>query len=103
MKLYTNYPYNFFTQTTQVVADLAKVQLEVVIVSKEEQETKEFKDKKLLSFPFLETDDGQLIFESSAVATYFARCASKSGLYGQTPFQQAKVDEWIAWNQFTFM
>ena len=36
MKLYTNYPYNFFTQTTQVVADLAKVQLEVVIVSKEE-------------------------------------------------------------------
>ena len=86
MKLYTNYPYNFFTQTTQVVADLAKVQLEVVIVSKEEQETKEFKDKKLLSFPFLETDDGQLIFESSAVATYFARCASTSGLYGQTPF-----------------
>jgi len=56
-----------------------------------------------MSFPFLETDDGQLIFESSAVATYFARCAASSGLYGQTPFQQAKVDEWLAWNQFTFM
>ena len=53
-----------------------------------------------MSFPFLETSDGQQIFESSAVATYFARCAPASGLYGQTPFQQAKVDEWISWNQF---
>ena len=102
MKLYTNTPFNFFTQTTLVVADMAKVQVEVVVVSKEEQESKEFKDKKLIAFPFLETDDGQLIFESSAVATYFARCAPKSGLYGQTPFQQAKCDEWMAWNQFTF-
>lgn len=82
---------------------MAKVQVEVVVVSKEDQESKEFKDKKLISFPFLETDEGELIFESSAVATYFARCAPKSGLYGQTPFQQAKVDEWLAWNQFTFM
>jgi len=92
MKLYTNTPFNFFTQTTMVIADLAKVQVELVCVSKEQLESKEFKDKKLMSFPFLETDGGELIFESSAVATYFARCAPKSGLYGQTPFQQAKVD-----------
>jgi len=36
MKLYTNTPFNFFTQTTQIIADLAKVQVELVIVSKEE-------------------------------------------------------------------
>ena len=102
MKIYTNYPFNFLTQTTQIIADLAKVPVEVVVVSKEEQEAKEFKDKKLIQFPFLETDEGDLIFECAAIATYIARCAPGSGLYGQSAFQQAKVDEWIAWNQATF-
>lgn len=86
MKIYTNYPFNFFTQTTQIVADMAKVPVEVVVVSKEEQETKEFKDKKLMQFPFLETDEGDLIFECPAVATYIARCAPQCGLYGQSVF-----------------
>ena len=102
MKIYTNYPFNFFTQTTQIIADLAKVPVEVVVVSKEEQETKEFKDKKLMQFPFLETAEGDLIFECPAVASYIARCAPQCGLYGQSTFQQAKVDEWIAWTQSTF-
>jgi glutathione S-transferase len=74
MKLYTNSPFNFFCQATQVVADMADVPYELVVVSEEEQNTKEFKAKKLMSFPFLETDDGSCISESSAIATFFARC-----------------------------
>lgn len=65
---------------------MAKVPIEVEIVPEEKRESKEFKAKKLMSFPFLETADGELVFESSAVATYFSRCAPASGLYGQTPF-----------------
>lgn len=71
---------------------MAGVPYELVVVSEEEQNTKEFKAKKLMSFPFLETDDGSFISESSAIATFFARCAPTSGLYGQSHFQQAKVD-----------
>jgi len=48
MKLYTNTPFNLFTQSTMVVADMAKVPVELVVVSKEQQESKEFKDKKLM-------------------------------------------------------
>lgn len=102
MKLYTQTPYNLLTQTTQIVAEMAKVNVETVIVSEEQQKDKEFQAKKLMQFPFLETADGEQIFESSAIATYFARCAPASGLYGQSPFQQAKIDEWISWNQFVW-
>lgn len=102
MKLYTNTPFNLFTQATQIVAEMARVNVELVLVSEEQQKDKDFQAKKLMKFPFLETDQGETIFESSALATYLARCAPASGLYGQTPFQQAKCDEWISWNQFVW-
>ena len=99
MKLYTNYPTNFFTQTCLVVADMCKVPVEMVVVSEADQQAADFKKKKLMKFPFLETPDGDLISESAAICTYLSRCAPASGIYGQTPFQSAKVDEWVSWNQ----
>ena len=99
MKLYTNYPFNFFTQTALIVADMAKVPVEMVVVSAEDQKAPDFQKKKLMKFPFLETPEGDLISETAAISTYFSRCAPSSGLYGQTPFQSAKIDEWVAWNQ----
>lgn len=86
MKLYVNYNTNLFGQLALVCADLAHVNVEVVVVSKEEQESKDFKAKKMVAFPILETDEG-LIFESAAIAAYFARCAPNSGLLGQSQFQ----------------
>jgi hypothetical protein len=35
MKLYTQTPYNLLTQTTQIVAEMARVNVETVIVSEE--------------------------------------------------------------------
>lgn len=99
MKLYTNYPTNFFTQTCLIVADMCRVPVEMVVVSEEDQKAADFQKKKLMQFPFLETDDGEIISECAAISTYFSRCAPASGLYGQSPFQSAKVDEWVAWNQ----
>ena len=48
MKLYTNTPYNLLTQTTQIVAELAKVKVDLVIVSEEQLKEKEFQAKKLM-------------------------------------------------------
>lgn len=62
--------------------------------------TKEWKAKNSTNrFPLLETDDGQIIFESSAISSFFARADPDSGLYGQTPFQAAQVDSMIAFLQ----
>lgn len=40
-----------------------------------------------------------MLWESTALVTHFTRHAPTSGLYGQSPFEAAKVDEWIAFNQ----
>ena len=50
-------------------------------------------------FPVLELDNGEMLFESVAIAMYFARQAPAAGLLGQSPFQTAQVDQWNAWTQ----
>ena len=97
MKLYTNKSWNMFTQVPLVVADLARVRVELVCVTEEQEKDKDFKAKKLANYPFLECEDGSILFESAAIATYLASCNPDRGLYGNTPFQQAKCDEWINW------
>jgi glutathione S-transferase/translation elongation factor EF-1beta len=95
MKLYSNNVGNFFAQTALVAADLANAQVSVEVLSKEQQNDKEFKAKNVNGkFPLLELESGELIFESAAIANHFARSAPASGLMGQTPFQTAQVHQW---------
>ena len=102
MKLYLNTPANLFGQTALVCADLAGVPVQVEYKDKAAANEKEFKAKHLTGkFPLLETAEGDLLFESTAIATHFIRHAPNSGLYGQTLFQQAQCDEWIAFTQCT--
>ena len=99
-KVYVNSPANIFAAWALAVADLAGVPVQVVVLDKAQQNEKDFKAKNPTGlFPLLETADGTILFESAAIAAHFARHAPTSGLLGQTPFQQAKVDEWIAWIQ----
>jgi len=87
MKLYSNNVGNFFAQTALVVADLANVNVTVEVLSKEQQNDKDFKAKNINGkFPLLELESGERIFESSAIAMHFARAAPASGLMGQSPF-----------------
>lgn len=73
--------------------------MEVVHVNLEEAQ----KDKKLLerhpslSYPYIETADGKIVFEDLAVAQHLARQNRPAGLYGNTMFEEAQVDQWIAW------
>ena len=99
-KIYVNSPANVFGGIVLTVADLAGVPVQVVVLDKAQQNEKDFKAKNPTGlFPLLETANGDILFESSAIAQHFARHAPASGLLGQTVFQQAKVDEWIAWFQ----
>lgn len=58
--------------------------------------SKEFKAKNMTgSLPLLETADGDLIFESAAIARYIS--SGHDTLLGKTKFQAAKIDDWLAY------
>ena len=40
---------------------------------------------------------GDIIFETSAIATHLARMSPSAGLMGANLFQEAQVNQWIAW------
>jgi glutathione S-transferase/translation elongation factor EF-1beta len=100
MKLYSNGVGNVYAQSALVAADLANVQVELVVLNKEQQADKDFKAKNVNGkFPLLELESGELIFESSAIACHFARAATDSGLFGQSVFQTHQCHQWIEFTQ----
>ena len=83
MKLYSNSPANVFVQMAMVAADMACLNVEVVVLDKAAQNAKDFKAKHLNGkFPVLELDSGEMIFESTAITRFFASHAPNSGLFG---------------------
>ena len=70
MRLYTNSIGNYLSQYCLVTAELAGVQIEVVMKTNEEWKADEDMKKKNLTmkYPLLETADGKCIFESYAIA-----------------------------------
>ena len=84
-KIYTNSATNPYVQSCLVMADLAGQQVEVETISKEVQNSKDFKAKQIMGkFPLLELSSGENIFESGAICQHFARLGN--GLYGQNQF-----------------
>ena len=65
------------------------------------------KDKDLakkhpsLSFPYIETKSGEVVFEQTAIAGFLARMNTGSGLLGSGAFKTAQVNQFIAWAQCT--
>jgi len=86
---------------TQIVANFASSNLEVVHVDIEEAR----KDKDLakrhpsMVFPYLETSSGDIIFETTAIACHLARLNPNSGLAGKGVFQEAQINQWVAWSE----
>ena len=96
-KIYTNYVGNLFVQLATLAANMAGQTVEVVPLTPEQIQDKDFQAKKgAWGFPLLELESGEIIAESSAIAAYFAR---QGDVYGSTPFETAKCDEWIAFSQ----
>eukprot|EP01098_Paradermamoeba_levis_P016115 TRINITY_DN84_c0_g1_i1.p1 TRINITY_DN84_c0_g1~~TRINITY_DN84_c0_g1_i1.p1 ORF type:complete len:448 (-),score=187.20 TRINITY_DN84_c0_g1_i1:93-1364(-) len=61
-----------------------------------DNKTPEFLKKNPLGkVPVLETDDGQTIWESNAIARYVARLNPNVRLYGANAYESALVDQWV--------
>ena len=75
----------------QIVASLAGTNLEVITVSADEAK------KSSTSFPYIKTAKDEIIFEASAIAAHLARMNPNSGLSGVGAFQEASVNQWVAW------
>ena len=89
-KLYANKPTHDFMYIPKIVADYTRTPVEVVIANEEMQADAAFKAKKAHgNFPMLETPEGVIVFESNAIASYFANLAGCTDLVGATAFEEA--------------
>jgi len=82
-----------------MAASAAGVNVETVIVPQgsDMANDADFKAKKGNGkFPMLETEDGQIIFESVAIAAYFCRQGAAE-LMGANAFANAQVNQWTAY------
>jgi len=96
-KLYANRPNHEFMYIGKVVADYTHTPVEIVVATEEMQADAAFKAKKAHgAFPMLETPEGSIIFESVAIAAYFARAAGCTDLIGATAFEEAQVNQWLS-------
>lgn len=93
-----NDKFNHFQTSALLAADFAKVSVDAHYVAKEEQESKEFKEKHFMStFPYLEIEDGkQRIYHSNAINSYLAHLSGNKQLFGASPMQESQVDQWVA-------
>jgi glutathione S-transferase/translation elongation factor EF-1beta len=96
-RVYVNRPDHFFFYNVKMTADFCNFPFETVLVDEETANSKDFKAKKgFRKFPFMETPDGQLVGESTAIAAYIARVAGNQQFLGETPFEAGQVDQWVA-------
>jgi len=95
-KVYVQDAYNTMTHAIQLVADLVGAEVEIVV-------TKDASKSISGRFPYLETADGTVISESEAILKHICRQNENSGLLGKNPFEQAKINEWIAWTQTSWL
>lgn len=89
MKLYYHYQGHVYAQSVKAVADLAQVSVKSHIIAQEGEEAKDLKSKLPgAQFPILETESGQLLCESTAIACHIARSSPDSHLLGHSLFQE---------------
>jgi glutathione S-transferase len=97
MKLYAWTNMHFFLFPVQIAAGVAGVNCEIVVPTEEMKEDADFKAKKAHGkYPMLETADGKILFESVAIASYFARIG-KGNLLGTSAFQEAQINQWLCY------
>merc|ERR1712113_1259068 len=74
---------------------MAGKDLEVVLIDKETQHSKDYKTKNPTGlFPLLETAEGT-ISESMTIAKFLA--SGHATLLGTTPVERAQIDQWTTW------
>ena len=96
-KVYVQRPDHIFFYTVKMSADFCNFPFETVLVSEEQQADKAFKTKKgHRNFPMCETPAGELIGESTAIASFFARQAGNTAFLGSNAFEAAQVNQYVS-------
>jgi len=103
-KVYVNRPDHFFFYSVKMTADYCNFPFETVIVDKETEESKDFKAKKgWRKFPMMETPQGVLISESTAIAAYIARMSNRQDFLGNSAFEEAQVEAGVCFASSTIV
>jgi glutathione S-transferase len=64
---------------------------------------KALSDKHPCTAPYLETKSGDILFSRLAISSHIARMNPGVGLLGSSPFEEGKVNEWMAWCSSSFL
>lgn len=95
IKLYAWTTQHFFLYATQMAANAAGVEVEVVVPNEEEAKDPAFVAKKgSWSYPILETEDGTILHETMAICRYLLNKGGKKAWLGENAFQAAQIDQW---------
>lgn len=92
LNLYIDEPSNRMGLMCQTVAEIAGAKLNVHVTTDRVAPT------LFQKFPYLATENAT-IDDGEAIAQHIARFNPQAGLNGNTQFQKAMVNEWIAWCQ----
>lgn len=72
-------------------------------LQKGENLTPEFKAMNPMGkVPVLELDDGTCISETVAICRYFDELNPEPALFGETPLEKAKIEQWVRWIELYF-
>lgn len=80
--------------TQQIIANFAKVGLDITYVESAEMGEKELRNKSVTSKSFYLAAPEGSVLESSAIAGYISSLG-EGKLTGATPFERAQVNQWI--------
>jgi glutathione S-transferase len=85
-----------YSDFIMIVADLAGVQLQEVIVQKGSDLEKQIEKKNPIgTFPVLEIDDNTFLSDSAAIANFIVRKSGKTSLLGADEFEEAQTNQWM--------
>jgi len=105
MKLYTNVPAPINPRKVQILMHEKSI-TDITLINVDRfdaklHKTPEFTAKNALQqIPILELDDGSVIAESIAVCRYLDEMYPDPPMFGTTPFERAKVEQWNQSVQF---
>lgn len=57
------------------------------------------KDAAALSLPYLKTGAGEIISTTSGIMSFLGRSNADAALYGKNMFEEAQVNQWLAWSE----
>lgn len=98
--LYSPSEFDSASLLVQTVADIAGAKLDI---NSDKDKIKALSEKNPCTAPYLETKSGDIIFSRLAISTHIARMNPGCGLLGSSPFEEAKVNEWMAWCSSSFL